>query len=379
MRSFKTLATGTALVAATMVSAQTYTDCNPMNKTCTPDAGLDVWTVTTDFTKGENEFKKNWTAADGTYLTYDDSKGAMFNISKDGQAPTVQTDFYVMFGKIDVVMQASPGTGIISSIVLESDDLDEIDWEWLGGNGTHVESNYFGKGNTTSYDRAIYHPVDAPTTKMHTYTIDWTEESVKWLIDGNEIRTLQASEANGGYDFPQTPMRLKLGSWCGGCSGESYWTKQWAGGDTTFDKAPYLMYVESVTVTNYNPAKSYTWTDKSGSADSIKGSNATSISTNIITSTTSKAASSAKTVDVSSVVTTTNSDGKTVVSTSTGVATAAATASDGSSSFSQSSASASGSAYAGAASRLVGASGSGAAAVAFGVSFLGLAIGAFLL
>lgn len=28
-------------------------------------------------------------------------------------------------------MQAAPGTGIVSSIVLESDDLDEVDW--VGG------------------------------------------------------------------------------------------------------------------------------------------------------------------------------------------------------------------------------------------------------
>lgn len=52
-------------------------------------------------------------------------------------------------------MRCASGTGIISSIVLESDDLDEVDWEFIGGNSTSVETNYFGKGNTTSYDRAM--------------------------------------------------------------------------------------------------------------------------------------------------------------------------------------------------------------------------------
>ena len=28
--------------------------------------------------------------------------------------------------------------GIISSIDLESDDLDEVDWEFMGGNGTNA-------------------------------------------------------------------------------------------------------------------------------------------------------------------------------------------------------------------------------------------------
>lgn len=242
------LIAGTVLAAASLVGAQTYTDCDPMNKTCTPDTGLDVWTITTDFTQGASEFKKNWTAADGTTPAYDDTKGLVFNITKDGEAPTVQTDYYIFFGKVEVKMQAAPGTGIVSSVVLESDDLDEIDWEWLGGNDTSVETNYFGKGNTTLYNRAIYYDVESPTTQMHTYTIDWTAESIVWLIDGTAVRTLKYADADDGYDFPQTPLRIKLGNWCGGCSSEGYWTREWAGGNTTFDDAPYVMYVESVTV-----------------------------------------------------------------------------------------------------------------------------------
>jgi len=42
-------------------------------------------------------------------------------------------------------MQAAAGTGIVSSIVLQSDDLDEVDWEMIGGNTTFVETNFFGK------------------------------------------------------------------------------------------------------------------------------------------------------------------------------------------------------------------------------------------
>lgn len=249
MRSFTAIA-GTALAAASVVTAQTYTDCDPMNKTCTPDTGLDVWTITTDFRKGASEFALNWTEATGTTLTFDSTKGAVFNMSEEGQAPTVSTDYYIMFGKVEVVMQAAPGTGIVSSVVLESDDLDEIDWEWLGGNNTSVETNYFGKGNTTLYNRAIYYDVDSPTTEMHTYTVDWTAESIVWSIDGVDVRTLLYADADDGYDFPQTPLRVKLGNWCGGCSTESYWTREWAGGNTTWTDAPFVMYVESVTVSS---------------------------------------------------------------------------------------------------------------------------------
>lgn len=83
---------------------------------------------------------------------------------------------------------------------------------------------------------------------MHTYIIDWTEEAIKWIIDGTVVRTLEYADANGGDNYPQTPLRVKLGNWCGGCSSDSEGTIEWAGGNTTFDDAPYLMYVESVKV-----------------------------------------------------------------------------------------------------------------------------------
>ncbi|GAB7354335.1 hypothetical protein MBLNU459_g4846t1 [Dothideomycetes sp. NU459] len=289
---FSTTLLGLALATARLASAQTYTDCNPTNKTCTPDTGLDSWTVTTNFTYGKSAFSKSWTAASGTTMTYGD-KGAIFNITTETDAPTIETDFYIFFGKVEVTMQAAPGTGIISSIVLESDDLDEIDWEILGGNTTSCETNYFGKGNTTSYDRAIYYAVDSPQTEMHTYTVDWTAAWIKWYIDGKLVRTLDYDDANNGEDFPQTPVRVKIGSWDGGASTEAEGTIEWAGGETDIDDGPFLMYVEAITITNYNPARSYNWTDMTGSYDSISASNSSTSGNLNTTSGTATATASA--------------------------------------------------------------------------------------
>ncbi|KAJ9627225.1 copper resistance protein [Taxawa tesnikishii (nom. ined.)] len=261
-----TLAAIAALPLA--VRCQTYTDCNPTNETCPADTGLDSSTFYADFTTGSSA-NASFSAAAYTTINYG-SKGAEFTINKAGQAPTIQTDFYLFFGTVEVKMQAAPGTGIVSSIVLESDDLDEIDWEFLGGNTAQVETNYFGKGNTTTYDRAIYYPVSNPQTSMHTYLIDWTAERLQFSIDGAVVRTLEYADANGGANYPQTPMRLKLGSWAGGAEGQPEGTVEWAGGQTDFSKAPFTMYVESVKITNANPATSYTWSDKTGSWQSIK-------------------------------------------------------------------------------------------------------------
>lgn len=184
----------------------------------------------------------------------------------------MRNSFYIFFGRIEIKMKAATGTGIVSSIVLESDDLDEIDWEFLGGNTAQVETNFFGKGNTTAYDRAVYYSVSTPQSSFHTYTVDWNSDRINWIIDGTIVRTLTYDDplTVGGKNYPQTPMRLKLGNWCGGCSGEPEGTIEWAGGATTFDNTPYTMYVESVSISNTNPADSYSYGDETGDWGSIK-------------------------------------------------------------------------------------------------------------
>lgn len=166
-------------------------------------------------------------------------------------------------------MKAAPGTGIVSSAILESDDLDEIDWEWLGGTATEVETNYFGKGNTSTYDRETYVQMADSQADFHNYTIVWTKETTTWMIDGESVRTLAYADANGGSNYPQTPMRVKLGIWAGGDPSNPEGTIQWAGGETNYDEGPFTAYIQSVSITNYNPANSYTYGDLTGSADSI--------------------------------------------------------------------------------------------------------------
>ncbi|QKX62132.1 uncharacterized protein TRUGW13939_09289 [Talaromyces rugulosus] len=252
--------------AMPMVSAQTSTTCNPLEKTCPEDSGMGA-TLSSDFTAGASD---DWTVTNGE-ITYND-QGAGFTVAKHGDSPTIQTKDYFFFGTAEVKMQAAPGTGIVSSIVLESDDLDEIDWEALGGQTTTIETNYFGKGNTETYDRATYPNVDSPQTQTHTYTIDWQKDAITWSVDGSVVRTLTAAAA-GDY-FPQTPMTLRIGIWAGGDPTEPEGTIEWAGGVTDFTKGPFTMYIESVTIKNANPGSSYTYGDNSGSADSIKISGA---------------------------------------------------------------------------------------------------------
>ncbi|KAI0509676.1 concanavalin A-like lectin/glucanase domain-containing protein [Xylaria bambusicola] len=264
--------TAVVLAATQLVAAQTYTACDPREKSCPPDPAVGKEnTVTVDFTKGKNDFFK---AADGTTITYD-GKGAAFSMKKETEAPTITSTKYIFFGKVDVEAVAAPGQGIVTSIVLQSDDRDEIDWEWIGSDTKQVQTNYFGKGDDSTFDRGGYSPVSNPQSETHVYTIEWTKDYVHWIIDGNLVRELKYADAKGGSRFPQTPAQLKLGTWVAGSSTAPEGTVQWAGGLADFSNGPLTAYYKKVTIQDYAGgvanAKQYVWKDGSdGSWQSIK-------------------------------------------------------------------------------------------------------------
>ncbi|KAL8727794.1 MAG: hypothetical protein Q9181_005580 [Wetmoreana brouardii] len=261
-----TLSLLTTLLAPVALS-QTFTSCNPLNTTtCPPNPALST-NHTYDLTVSSFG-SSTWNTTAGL-LTYTRS-GAEFTIATRGDAPTIQSQFYIFGGEVEVWMRAAEGQGVVSSIVLQSDDLDEVDWELLGGNNTHAQTNYFGKGNTTSYDRAVWYPVADPQGGFHNYTTRWTKEKLEWFIDGATVRTLKYEDANGGENFPQSPMNVRLGVWAAGDRENNNYTVEWAGGKTDYDKGPYTMVVQSVRVTDFSDGKEYRYGDMTGSWDSIK-------------------------------------------------------------------------------------------------------------
>lgn len=170
---------------------------------------------------------------------------------------------------------------------MQSDDLDEIDWEWLGANNALVQTNYFGKGDTSSYSRGGYHDNPGNHDGFHTYSIDWTSEQIVWAIDGTTVRVLTPATAETNQ-YPQTPMMIKVGVWAGGdprnaqgTIGESdAWTiptedqdanhvVDWAGGLTDYSQGPFTMYLKSLAVTDYSTGNLYSYSDRSGSWQSI--------------------------------------------------------------------------------------------------------------
>ncbi|KAJ9164609.1 Concanavalin A-like lectin/glucanase [Coniochaeta hoffmannii] len=262
MVTARLLRIATTALLTTITSAQTWSSCNPLySSSCPEDTALGM-SIHVDFTKGAvNSF-----VASGGAPTYD-SSGAKFTVAKSGDAPQLTSLFYIMFGRVEFTMKSAPGAGIVSSLVLQSDDLDEIDMEWLGADDTEVQTNYFGKGQTTTYNRGQFNPAANNQGEYITYTIDWTADRIVWSVGGTVVRTLSYNDADGQY--PQTPMQVKFGSWSGGDPANPPGTISWARGPTDYSKGPFSMYVKSLVVTDYSTGKSYRYGDTTGTWQSI--------------------------------------------------------------------------------------------------------------
>lgn len=255
------ISTTISLFLASSASAQTYSKCNPTQQTCPADKALGT-TSDVSFTSGQSSDY----SGTGNGISYG-SSGAQLTVSRSGDNPTLTSNWYIMFGKVDFVMKAAPGTGMVSSAILISDDLDEIDWELLGTDSSQAQTNYFSKGVTGSYDRGSDASVSSSQSDFNTYTIDWNAEQTTWQINGETVRTLTYASTGGQY--PQTPMQVKVGAWAGGDSSNSEGTIEWAGGAINYASGPYSMYVQSINVQDYSTGSEYKYEGSSGSWQDI--------------------------------------------------------------------------------------------------------------
>lgn len=257
MKPFGVLALASGALAAT---------CNPLKSSgCPADTALGT-SIKEDFSSKSDYFPIVRSESEAFY----GDDGLTLSIKKRFDNPSFKSSFYIMFGKVEVVMQAAEGQGIVSSFYLQSDDLDEIDIELLGGDDTQFQSNFFVKGNTATYDRGEFHTVSPnPLENFHTYTIDWSKDSLLWSLDGKTVRTVLPSNPQG---YPQSPMYIMGGIWAGGDASNDPGTIEWAGGSTTYGPT-YSMHIKSIIVTDYSTGDKYSYSDQSGTWESIDAEN----------------------------------------------------------------------------------------------------------
>lgn len=265
MKNFLALTVLAALAGNAV--AQTHTSCDPTKRTdCPPDPALGTQ-HTWYFNETLDPRIWNMETGDIVYTP----EGAEFTIHNPGQSTLLTSNFYIFFGVVESWVKMATGQGIVSSVVLESDDLDEIDWEWVGYNMSEVQSNFYGKGNTTTWNRGRYHHVPNAADEFHNYTTYWDHEKLQWWIDGSLHRQVNYGDALAVYgkNFPQSPSQVKISNWPAGLPSNDQGTIAWAGGLVDYSQAPFTMTVQSVRVQDFHTGSEYIYGDKSGSWQSI--------------------------------------------------------------------------------------------------------------
>lgn len=159
---------------------------------------------------------------------------------------------YIMHGKVEAEIMSLGEPGMISSLYLQSDDLDEIDVVELSGSFHETyQTNFFVKGHVGNYERGEFHRLlSSPHTTFHKYAVEWTSEEMIWLVDNKVVRRVRKENPHG---FPTSPQRVFLSLWAGGDPDNSAGTIQWAGGPTSYGQVPYTMNVRNLLVMNYGP------------------------------------------------------------------------------------------------------------------------------
>ncbi|CUS21401.1 LAQU0S03e01772g1_1 [Lachancea quebecensis] len=205
--------------------------------------------------------KHDW-IYEGYTMDYDQDDALVLAMPKNSGGTVLSSTRYVWYGKVGARLKTSHGAGVVTAFIMFSSVQDEIDYEYVGNNLTQVQTNFYFEGiqNWT-------HSTNVSTTdtydNYHLYEIDWHEDHIDWLIDGEVGRTLYKNSTfnatSGDYMFPQTPARIQISLWPGGNATNAIGTKSWAGGEIDWDSSDiqdygyYYALLQGVNVTCYDP------------------------------------------------------------------------------------------------------------------------------
>ncbi|KAL8705386.1 MAG: hypothetical protein Q9201_001505 [Fulgogasparrea decipioides] len=232
--------------------------------------------------------KANWVSS-GQPEKYNDN--VLLTLSETGKSNSgtlLASTSYVWYGKISAQMKSSRGRGVVTAFILMSDVKDEIDFEFVGVDLETAQSNFYFQG-IPDYNNGKNLTVKSSTfDDYHTYELDWQPSQLTWSVDGILQRTLKKSDTwnatTNQYHYPQTPARVELSLWPAGSSKNGPGTIAWAGGLVDWNSQDvqqfgyYYAMVKDVNVECYEPpagvkktgSKSYIYTAKSGTNDSVQ-------------------------------------------------------------------------------------------------------------
>lgn len=144
-------------------------------------------------------------------------------------------------GSVKARLKVVNSPGVVTSFILRSAETgpqDEIDFEWITRDGRAVTQTNIFVDSVLDYTNAAYHPTTVDLAAgYHWFQMDWNADSIKWFVDGIQIRELK----KGSAPFPRRPMRVEIGIWDGSN------TSGWAG-TTDFSKGPFQFHVDELII-----------------------------------------------------------------------------------------------------------------------------------
>ena len=170
----------------------------------------------------------------------------------------IRTKETFLYGKFEVRMKSSPGSGIVYGFFTFYDEPDfeskwnEIDIEILGRYTNEIQFNSI-TGNHQMHEKRYILPFN-PHEEFHLYSFSWTPEYLAWSVDGKEVYR----QTGGHVKNMNRPQKLMINVWAST-------SKEWSGIiDAT--KFPLRAEYDYVNIYKYEPKSIDTfllhWTDK---------------------------------------------------------------------------------------------------------------------
>lgn len=139
--------------------------------------------------------------------------------------------FSFQYGRIDFRAKVASGTGAWPALWMLGDNFWDEGWPYCGeidimehvgydAQGLHVNA-YFGDQSGGKGDHHGYHRINEPwSDRYHIYSIEWNENGISYLVDNNEVHSLDHSNV-GNYTYPFDQsffiiMNIALGGGFGG-------------------------------------------------------------------------------------------------------------------------------------------------------------------
>jgi beta-glucanase (GH16 family) len=226
---------------------------------------------------------------DGKAVTYQNT--ALLTMPPQSVGTVLASTFYMWYGNVKARFRTSRGAGVVTAFILLSDVKDEIDYEFVGVDLMTAQTNFYSQG-ITNYANGMNITMPSSTyDNFHDYEIQWTPDTITWLVDGQVGRTKNRKDTwnstSNQWGYPQTPARVQLSIWPGGLASNGQGTIDWAGGLIDWNSQDiqqdgyYYAQFESVTVECFNANsapgtnknKSYYYNNAKGTNDTVVDSN----------------------------------------------------------------------------------------------------------